>query len=77
MENEEDTRKAKIQALRNLRAKNFYEPELDNPEGLPLDEETPSGNSQQTMQPDAQPLQDVLKRKRDKELLDKLFPQSQ
>lgn len=76
MENEEDKRKAKIQALRHLRDVNFYEPEIDNPEGLPLDEEQPSGNSEQTMQSDSKPLEDVLTHKRNKKLLDQLFPGS-
>lgn len=35
-----EERQAKIEALRMLRDQNFYEPEKDNPEGLPLDEPT-------------------------------------
>jgi hypothetical protein len=36
-----EERQAKIEALRQLRDQNFYEPEKDNPEGLPLDEPAP------------------------------------
>lgn len=39
MENNQDdqNRQAKIEALRHLRDNGFYEPETDNPEGLPLE----------------------------------------
>lgn len=48
---DEQTRQAKLEALRNLRDKGFYEPEMDNPEGLNLDAPNPN-NQAMPMQPD-------------------------
>lgn len=46
MTQDEESKQAKIAALRNLRDKGFYEPKTDNPEGLDLDSAPPTpGNS--------------------------------
>ena len=114
---DEQNRQAKIEALRNLRDKGFYEPENDNPEGLNLDEGKSPEQMQdprdqirqmnpneynnykqrlqeqmpiqaapqqmeaqpspdQTMQQNPQNLINVLKRKREQELMNSLFPQN-
>lgn len=71
----DDTKEAKLAALRRLREGGFYEPELDNPEGLNLDEAspTPAANPQQTMQANPQPLEDALKRKRQDQIIQDLL----
>lgn len=57
-------------ALRNLKAKGFYEPETDNPEGIPLEDES------QTMQADPSNLEKALKGTRREEMLKKILEQA-
>lgn len=99
MDNMQDdqNRQAKIEALRHLRDKGFYEPQTDNPEGLNLDEgqqpnapaaqpqqmpiqpppqQAAQGDPSQTMQQNPEALMNVLKRKREQELMNSLFPQN-
>lgn len=40
MGTQEDSQKAKIAALKHLQQMDFYEPKMDNPEGLDLDGDT-------------------------------------
>lgn len=68
---DDEKRKAKIEALRQLRDSGFYEPETDNPEGLNLDE-----NPENTMQADPTNLLHALKQKSRKDQLDELLRQA-
>lgn len=87
MSPDEESKQAKIAALRNLRDKGFYEPETDNPEGLDLDsapatpESQPAqapgamaqNSPQNTMQQDPQNLMDALKQKSRQQQLQQLM----
>lgn len=57
MENmqDEQNKQAKLEALRHLRDNGFYEPQMDNPEGLNLDEGQPNPPTAQPQQMPAQP----------------------
>lgn len=58
------------EAIRNLQAQDFYEPEMDNPQGIPLEDES------QTMQADPTNIRRALQGSRREELMKKLFPES-
>lgn len=67
-----EERQAKIEALRKLRDSNFYEPETDNPENLPLDEDKP----EVTMQSDTTNLENALKGTNRRKMLDDILKNS-
>lgn len=72
----EDRLKAKLQALRSLKASNFYDQKMDNPENLDLESGQPQVQEQPTMQGNPGNLLDALRRKNQDEQLKGLFPQN-